>query len=146
MGFKKKSGDTSFGIPISSVIGERNSVRRSSPPLALNIPIAVISPISEGAIEYIVFKPSLAPSVKQANTGIFFISPVVIIVRMIVGIIRDVIIFVSTSFLGFVRGIILRVEKIYHLKFRCKPFQRLAVSKDRVFGRRPQTAKLLSVP
>ena len=40
---------------------------------------------------------------------------------------------------------ILKVKKIYPVKVSLQPFQRLADSKGRAFGRRPQRAKLLRV-
>ena len=43
------------------------------------------------------------------------------------------------------QALILKIGTIYPVKVSLKPFQRLAVSKGRAFGRRPQTAKSPSV-
>ena len=65
------SGTSSFGSFNSSAAGARTFPIISSPPEALNIPTAVISPIKVGSIPRVTSKPSFTPFIKSPNISVF---------------------------------------------------------------------------
>lgn len=79
-------GIHSLGKPKNSVIGDIKREITSSPPEALNIPIAVIKAMSAGSISNAAVKFSLAPSVNSPKTSMRFIIPVSIISAINTGI------------------------------------------------------------